>query len=97
MPPNSQPLAIQPKVPEADLKPGTSQVVLITSVRPTLKSEPARLSFGSNQFHQLEIEVANWSPATEAEFESMFLPQVKEPCTWKPRLIFFWSPTCSAS
>jgi len=54
---------------------GSSHVPFKTSVRPTLKSESARLSFKSNQ-SRLEIEFPNVSQATDAELVSMLLLQV---------------------
>src|ERR1700674_3691948 len=65
---------------ERDLGVGSSQVPFITSVRPTLKSERARLNLKSNH-ERLEIELPKVSPATDAELVSMLLDQVKVPCT----------------
>src|ERR1700680_256272 len=47
MPPNSQPFVTQPTGPDVDFRPGTSQIALNTKVRPTLKSDRARLALGA--------------------------------------------------
>src|ERR1700674_3166504 len=65
---------------ERDFGVGSSQVPFTTRVRPTLKSERARLNLKSNQ-ERLEIELPKVSPATDAELVSMLLDQVKVPCT----------------
>src|SRR6266850_5902286 len=85
--PSCQPSLSQCAGPLKDLGDGTSQVPFRTSVRPMLKSERARLNFGSNANCRLEIEFPNASPATVAELVSMLLPQVKVPCIWKPWLM----------
>src|ERR1700730_8417054 len=63
IPPNSHPLDTQATGREADLRPGSCQVPLITRVRATLKSERPRLSFKSNQC-KLGTAPARVSPVT---------------------------------
>src|SRR6266852_1355211 len=84
--PSSQPSVIQRAGPEKDLAVGMSQVPLMTSVRPTLKSEGPRVNFMSNQL-RLEIELLKASPARVAELVSMLFPQVYVPCIWRPWLM----------
>src|ERR1700730_2375565 len=86
MVPSSQPSVIQRAGPDKDLAMGMSQVPLMTSVRPTLKSEGPRVNLGSKQL-RLEIELPKASPARVAELVSILRPQVKVPCTWKPWLM----------
>src|SRR3977135_504761 len=88
MPPNSQPPTIQAAGPVIDLGTGTCQVPLITSVRPTLKSDRPRPTAKLGQ-NELEIELVNWLPASVDELVSILLPQVKDPWSCKPWFSLF--------
>src|ERR1700722_250123 len=94
--PNCHPFINQATGPESDLSWGTSQVPLITKVRPMLKSERPRLLFKSNHCG-LPMALANVSPTTLDELVSILLAQVKEPWSCKPWLILFCTPTSRAS
>src|SRR6202023_4226920 len=94
--PSSQPFTNQLTGLSSELICGDCHIPLITRVRPTLKSDTARVNFGSTQ-NKLAMELLNWSPFTVAELLSILLPQVKEVCSCNPWLILLRIPSSRAS